>query len=145
MDSATAPDYERLYVARATSRGGRDDRVVSDDGALDVALKAPPELGGTGGASNPEQLMAAAYAACFHSALTLVASRQGVDPEADVQAEVALLKRNRADDYRIALAVRAHMPNVDRATAERVVGQAFDECPYTTAFRENTEINVQVT
>src|SRR4030088_150814 len=91
--SATGPTplTKRLYTARATATGGRAGHAVSDDGILDVNLQPPKEMGGPGGATNPEQLFAAGYAACFQSALGAVGRRQGVNTEDSlVEADVSI-------------------------------------------------------
>ncbi|MFC4059595.1 Ohr family peroxiredoxin [Planomonospora corallina] len=137
--------YVTLYTARASSGGGRAGRVASDDGLLDLEMRAPRQLGGPGGAPNPEQLMAAAYAACFHSSLELVAGRSGADTaDACVEAAVELRKRGKSDDYAIGVEVTVRMPKVDRDTAERLAGQAHRHCPYSKALLGGAEVEVRV-
>ncbi|MEU7888456.1 Ohr family peroxiredoxin [Microbispora bryophytorum] len=134
--------YDDLYTARASSKLGK---VASDDGMLDVRVKAPGELGGPGGATNPEQLLAAAYASCFHNSLTLVAGRQGVRTcDATVETSVTLRKRGTADDYTIATELTVRLPGVEPAAARRLVEQAHGECPYSRAFMEGAEVHVHL-
>ncbi|GGO28013.1 hypothetical protein GCM10010116_56160 [Microbispora rosea subsp. aerata] len=134
--------YDDLYTARASSSLGK---VASDDGMLDVRIKAPGELGGPGGATNPEQLLAAAYASCFHNSLTLVAGRQGVPTtDATVDTTVTLRKRGTADDYTIATDLTVRLPEVEPETARRLVDQAHRECPYSRAFMQGAEVHVHL-
>ncbi|WP_328709077.1 Ohr family peroxiredoxin [Microbispora hainanensis] len=134
--------YDDLYTARASSAHGT---VTSDDGMLDVHVKAPGELGGPGGATNPEQLLAAAYASCFHNSLTLVAGRQGVNTSgATVDTAVTLRKRGTADDYTIATDLAVRLPGVEPETARRLVEQAHGECPYSRAFTQGAEVHVHL-
>ncbi|WP_169948493.1 Ohr family peroxiredoxin [Microbispora sp. H11081] len=134
--------YDDLYTARASSALGK---VASDDGMLDVRVKAPDELGGPGGATNPEQLLAAAYASCFHNSLTLVAGRQGVRTvDATVDTSVTLRKRGVADDYRIATDLTVRLPGVEPETARRLVEQAHWECPYSRAFMQGAEVHLHL-
>ncbi|WP_285785519.1 Ohr family peroxiredoxin [Microbispora sp. NBRC 16548] len=134
--------YDDLYTARASSALGK---VASDDGMLDVRIKAPGELGGPGGATNPEQLLAAAYASCFHSSLTLVAGRQGVrTSDATVDTAVTLRKRGTADDYTITTDLTVRLPGVEPEAARRLVEQAHGECPYSRAFMQGAEVHVHL-
>ncbi|WP_220503046.1 Ohr family peroxiredoxin [Microbispora sp. H10885] len=134
--------YDGLYTARASSALGK---VASDDGLLDVRIKAPPELGGPGGETNPEQLLAAAYASCFHNSLTLVAGRQGTrTADATVDASVTLRKRGAADDYTISTDVTVRLPGVEPETARRLVDETHRMCPYSRAFAHGAEVHVHV-
>ena len=135
-----------LYTAEATAWGGREGRAASSDGVLDVQLVLPKELGGPGGAAtNPEQLFAAGYAACFHSALKLVASGQGVDAsESAVTARVGI-GANDKGGFGLEVALEAEMPGVDPATAKALVEKAHEVCPYSNATRGNVEVTLSVT
>lgn len=134
--------YDDLYTARASSTLGH---VASDDGLLDVRIKAPEELGGPGGATNPEQLLAAAYASCFHNSLTLVAGRQGTrTADATVDTRVTLRKRGVADDYAISTDVTVRLPGVEPEVARRLVDQAHRECPYSRALAQGSEVHVHL-
>jgi Ohr subfamily peroxiredoxin len=132
-----------LYQTAATSTGdGRNGRSRTVDGVLDVTLATPKELGGAGGATNPEQLFAAGYAACFHSALKLVARKQQVDLAGSaVTAEVGLVRQG--PGYVLQVAIEAELPGVEAPVAEQLLAAAHQVCPYSHATRGN--IDVQVT
>lgn len=130
-----------LYTARATAVGGREGHVRSDDGFVDIDLQLPPALGGKGGASNPEQLFAAGYAACFEGALRLVARTRGIAiSSASIEAEVDIGK----DETSFGLAVRLHakVGGVDQATADALAQGAHQVCPYSKATRGNIPVSV---
>jgi osmotically inducible protein OsmC len=135
-----------LYTAKATAFGdGRTGTARSSDGTLDLTLTIPRELGGTGDpGTNPEQLFAAGYAACFHSALRLVARQEKTQtPGSDVTAQVGIGAR---DDGGFGLAVEllVSLPGVEPTTAERLVTAAHDVCPYSHATRGNIEVRVNI-
>jgi lipoyl-dependent peroxiredoxin len=134
-----------LYTAEATAWGGRAGRVASSDGVVDVELAVPKEMGGPGGArTNPEQLFAAGYAACFHSALTLVARKAGVDvSESAITAKVGIGPTD-GGGFALDVELEAELPGVDRDTAERLVAQAHQVCPYSNATRGNVEVSLAV-
>jgi lipoyl-dependent peroxiredoxin len=130
-----------LYTARATAVGGREGQVRSDDGFVDLALQLPTALGGKGGATNPEQLFAAGYAACFEGALRLVARTRGIAiSSASIEAEVDIGK----DETSFGLAVRLHakVGGVDQATADALAEGAHQVCPYSKATRGNIPVDV---
>ena len=135
-----------LYTAEATAWGGREGRAASSDGVLDLQLAVPKELGGPGGAaSNPEQLFAAGYAACFHSALKLVGKAQGVNvDESAVTARVGI-GANDAGGFGLQVELEAELPGVDRETAKAVVDRAHEVCPYSNATRGNVEVTLTIT
>ncbi|SCG42069.1 peroxiredoxin, Ohr subfamily [Micromonospora echinaurantiaca] len=134
-----------LYTASARATGdGRDGHVQTSDGTLDLDLAVPKEMGGAGGAANPEQLFAAGYAACFHSALRLVARRAKADVTGSVvEAEVGI-GPNGAGGFGLAVTLVVDLPTVDRATAEQLVAQAHQVCPYSNATRGNIEVVLTV-
>ncbi len=134
-----------LYTAEATAWGGRDGRVSSTDGILDLTVTPPKELGGAGGATNPEQLFAAGWAACFHSALKLVArkSRQDADGST-VTAEVGIGPINGGAGYGLEVVLEVSLPGVDRAAAEELVAKAHEVCPYSNATRGNIKVDLKV-
>ncbi|MFI5484486.1 organic hydroperoxide resistance protein [Micromonospora echinaurantiaca] len=134
-----------LYTASARATGdGRDGHVQTSDGMLDLDLAVPKEMGGAGGAANPEQLFAAGYAACFHSALRLVARRAKADVTGSVvEAEVGI-GPNGAGGFGLAVTLVVDLPTVDRATAEQLVAQAHQVCPYSNATRGNIEVALTV-
>ena len=134
-----------LYTATAISTGdGRNGHVTSSDGILDVDVRMPKELGGAGGATNPEQLFAAGYAACFHSALKLVTKAAGVDVDGtEVVADVSLLA-NGNGGFGLAVALEVAIPNADEATARSLVEKAHTVCPYSNATRGNIEVTLNL-
>lgn len=136
---------ETKYTAEAVSTGdARNGHVRSSDGLVDQDLRMPKELGGAGGASNPEQLFAAGYAACFHGALRLVAKNAGVQVPEDstVTAQVGI----GPDDGGLGLAVvlTAALPGIDKATADDLVNKAHEVCPYSKATRGNIDVRLDV-
>ncbi|MBQ0828956.1 organic hydroperoxide resistance protein [Streptomyces tagetis] len=135
---------DALYTAAATATHGREGRAVSSDGTLDLPLAAPVEMGGDGGGTNPEQLFAAGYAACFGSALALVGRRAGVGlADAAVTAEVGIGREG--EGFGLAVTLRVELPvEVDEATGRDLVGQAHQVCPYSRATRGNISVTLVV-
>jgi Ohr subfamily peroxiredoxin len=136
-----------LYTASATATGGRAGHVRSAEGALDFDLAWPTALGGAGGAgTNPEELFAAGYAACFAQALVRAARDRGValgGPPA-VTAEVGVGRRENGR-LNLAVALRASLPGVERTQAEALVALAHEEiCPYSRATRGNIDVQAMV-
>ena len=134
-----------LYTARATAHGGRDGRTASEDGKLDVTVAPPKELGGNGEGTNPEQLFAAGFASCFHSALKLVARRvrQNAD-NSTVTAEVGIGPIHGGAGYGLEVELVVSLPDVDRAVAEELVTKAHEVCPYSNATRGNLKVDLVV-
>ncbi len=137
---------EKLYTAQATATGGRNGQVKSSDGVLDLEVRIPKEMGGSGGAyTNPEQLFAAGYAACFDSALSMIIRTEKVKTgTTTVTAEVSIGK-NDAGGFGLAVTLDVNVPGVDQATAEALVAKAHQVCPYSNATRNNVEVTLQVT
>ena len=133
-----------LYTAAATARGGREGEVVSDDGVLDLSLTLPKELGGPGGDhTNPEQLFAAGYAACFHSALKRIAGQQKLDvEESSITARVGLGIDGKA--FGLAVTLVGAFPALDPAQGEKLMHDAHQVCPYSRATRGNVEVTLEV-
>ncbi|MDT8910831.1 organic hydroperoxide resistance protein [Amycolatopsis sp. PS_44_ISF1] len=134
---------DAIYTAAATARGaGRNGEVTSSDGVIDEALAVPREMGGPGGdKTNPEQLFAAGYSACFHSALQAVAREAKVKlPESTVDAEVSLYKQEVG--FKLGVALHVTVPGLDQAEADRLVEQAHQVCPYSNATRGNIEVTL---
>ncbi len=132
-----------LYTASATARGGRAGHVISADGILDLDMRPPAEMGGPGGASNPEELFAAGYAACFQSALAVVGRRQGVDTaESTVEADVTIGTIG-GGGYGLAVALRVSIPDVDTRTVQELAEAAHAVCPYSNATRGNIEVTLE--
>jgi lipoyl-dependent peroxiredoxin len=133
-----------LYTASATATGGRAGHVVSADGILDLDLRPPVEMGGPGGATNPEELFAAGYAACFQSALAAVGRRQGVDTAAStVEADVTIGTIG-GGAYGLAVRLRVSIPDVDASTLQELTEAAHAVCPYSNATRGNIEVTLHV-
>ena len=131
---------DALYTAVATATHGRDGRAVTNDGKLDLDMALPVELGGNGQGTNPEQLFAAGYAACFASALGLVGRAAKVDvSDAAVTAEVGIGKEG--EGFALKATLRVELPDtVDEATGRKLVEQAHQVCPYSNATRGNIDV-----
>ena len=133
------------YTASATTTAGRNGHVDSSDGTIHFDLAMPKELGGSGkaGATNPEQLFAAGYSACFGSAIMAVASAQKIKPEdVKVTADVTLHTEN--NDFRLAVKLAVAITGLDRATAEQLVHKAHEVCPYSKATRNNVPVELTI-
>jgi lipoyl-dependent peroxiredoxin len=136
-----------LYTATATSTGNAraGGHTVSSDGVLDVTLAIPAEMGGPGGGTNPEQLFAAGYASCFHSALKTVAASQKIAiSDSAVVADIGIAP-NGVGGYQLSAALHVELGGVDQATAEKLVEQAHQVCPYSNATRGNIEVTLETT
>jgi lipoyl-dependent peroxiredoxin len=134
-----------IYQTAATSTGdGRNGRSRTVDGMLDVTLAVPKELGGEGGATNPEQLFATGYAACFHSALKLVARQAGVAlADSAITVEVGLVRRE-PRGFGLRVAIEAELPGVPAEQAEQLVAAAHEVCPYSAAVRGNVDVALTI-
>ena len=134
-----------LYIASAVATGdGRNGHVRSTDGILDTEVRTPTELGGPGGATNPEQLFAAGYAACFHSALKLAAAQAKADTtDSEVVADVSL-GSNDAGGFGLAVQLEITLPALEPQEALALVEQAHQVCPYSNATRGNIEVTLTV-
>jgi Ohr subfamily peroxiredoxin len=133
-----------VYTASATSTGdGRTGHVRSSDGVLDLDLAVPKEMGGPGGAlTNPEELFAAGYAACFHSALRGIARREKITLEdTAITVDVGIGQRDEGG-FGLTVAIEAEIPSVDAATAERLLEAAHQLCPYSNATRGNIDVTL---
>src|SRR5499427_9025373 len=138
-----APLPKRLYTATATAYGGRDGRVATDDGKLEVTVAPPRELGGSGAGTNPEQLFAAGYAACFGSAIAAVARiRKVTTGPVSVTTKVTL--GTIGQGYGLAVELEASLPDLPRDQAEALVAAAHQVCPYSNATRGNIVVDVRV-
>ncbi|MFF7328443.1 organic hydroperoxide resistance protein [Streptomyces sp. NPDC090306] len=135
---------DALYTAVATATHGRDGRAVSTDGKLDLQLAVPVEMGGSGEGTNPEQLFAAGYAACFASALGAVGRAAKVDvSDAAVTGEVGIGKEG--EGFALAVTLRIELPDtVDAETGRKLVEQAHQVCPYSNATRGNIPVELVV-
>ncbi|WP_416211188.1 organic hydroperoxide resistance protein [Nitrospirillum sp. BR 11828] len=136
-----------LYTTSATATGGREGQAKSVDGVLDVKLTTPKELGGAGGnGTNPEQLFAAGYSACFLGALKFVAAKAKVKvPEnATVSAQVGIGPREDGTGFGLDVALTITLPGIDAETANSLVQQAHIVCPYSHATRGNLDVRLNV-
>jgi len=136
-----------LYTTQATSTGGRSGSSKSADGALAVTLTTPKELGGDGApGTNPEQLFAAGYSACFLGALKFVAGKAGVKipAESTVTGKVGIGPRDDGQGFGIEAALTITVPGVDRPTVEKLVEQAHVVCPYSHATKGNIPVTLTV-
>ncbi|WP_405690737.1 organic hydroperoxide resistance protein [Streptomyces sp. NBC_00057] len=135
---------EALYTAVATATHGREGRAITPDGKLDLQLAIPAEMGGSGQGTNPEQLFAAGYAACFASALGLVGRQAKIDvSDAAVTGEVGIGKQG--EGFGLAVTLRVELPEtVDEATGRKLVEQAHQVCPYSNATRGNIPVELVI-
>jgi osmotically inducible protein OsmC len=135
-----------IYTAIATASGdGRNGHAQSSDGILDVDLATPKEMGGAGGATNPEQLFAAGYAACFHSALKAVARERKLTlADTAVTAEVGI-GPNDAGGFGLEVALHVEIGGLEQATADELVEAAHQLCPYSNATRGNIPVTLEAT
>ncbi len=137
-----------LYTAHATSTGGRSGTTESSDGVVKLALTTPKELGGAGGnGTNPEQLFAAGYSACFIGAMKAVAARQKINLPAEVSitSDVAIgPMTGKEGAFGIAVKMAISVPGMDRAAAEKLVATAHEVCPYSNATRGNIDVALTV-
>jgi lipoyl-dependent peroxiredoxin len=137
-----------LYTAKATAEGGREGHTASDDGRLDVKLVPPASMGGPadGVGTNPEQLFAAGYASCFHSALKLVARRMKLDADdSSVTAEVSIGPGEGMLGYGLAVKLTVALPKVDdREQAQQIVDTSHQVCPYSNATRGNVNVELSL-
>ena len=131
-----------LYTAKAYTTGGRDGRSVSSDGLLDVKLAPPKELGGMGGATNPEQLFAAGYSACFMGALKHVASLKKVAVPVDAAIDASVDIGPIPAGFGIAARLDISLPGMDRAVAQDLIDTAHQVCPYSNATRGNIVVEL---
>ncbi|GHH82319.1 organic hydroperoxide resistance protein [Streptomyces sulfonofaciens] len=140
----TIQPVDVLYTAVATAENGRDGRVASDDGKLDVTVNPPKELGGSGAGTNPEQLFAAGFSACFQSALGVVARQAKADISGSrVTAKVGIGKIA-SGGFGLTVELSVAIPSLDGATARELVEKAHQVCPYSNATRGNIEVLLTV-
>jgi len=131
-----------LYTAHAHTVGGRDGRSVTDDGLLDVKLTLPKAMGGAGTGTNPEQLFAAGYSACFMGALKHVASLKKVAVPADAAIDASVDIGPIPAGFGIAARLVVSLPGLDRAVAQELIDTAHQVCPYSNATRGNIEVEL---
>lgn len=134
-----------LYTAYAKATGGREGRAISSDGVLDISLATPKEMGGAGGVgTNPEQLFAAGYSACFLGAIKAVSGREKVAVPADAEINGVVGFGTLEVGYGIEVELKISLPGVDRADAERLVHAAHQVCPYSNATRGNVDVTLTI-
>ncbi|MGW0902270.1 organic hydroperoxide resistance protein [Streptomyces sp. NPDC002853] len=132
------------YTAVATAENGRDGRVATDDGKLDVVVNPPKEMGGSGAGTNPEQLFAAGYSACFQGALGVVARKENADISGSTVTAKVGIGQTEAGGFGLEVAITASIPNVDEATAQALIEKAHQVCPYSSATRGNIKVELAV-
>jgi len=134
------------YTAHATSTGGRDGRGKTDDGKLDLALSLPKEMGGDNKGTNPEQLFAVGYSACYLGAIRFVAGNEkvAITPDANVTAHVGVGPRWDGGGFGIEVALDVHLPGLDKAKAEDIAAKAHVVCPYSHATKGNIKITTTI-
>lgn len=134
-----------LYQTTVEVTGGRNGKVKSEDGILALEVRMPKELGGVEGYTNPEQLFAAGYAACFDSALNLVMNQEKVKPESPsvVKATVGL-HTNGAGGFGLAVSLAVHIPGLEKDAAQQLVEKAHSVCPYSNATRGNIDVELTI-
>ncbi len=133
-----------VYTAKAHTTGGREGRSTSDDGLLDVKLSPPKAMGGAGGATNPEQLFAAGYSACFMGALKHVAGMKKIAVPADASIDAEVDIGPIPQGFGIAARLAISLPGMDRAVAQDLVDTAHKVCPYSNATRGNIVVELSL-
>ncbi|MCA1012373.1 organic hydroperoxide resistance protein [Halobacillus halophilus] len=129
-----------MFTAHATAQGGRNGHVKSDDGLIDQNLVMPGESDEKG--SNPEQLFAATYSACYDGALNLVASKKKKDIDSEVTADVSLLKDEADNGFKIGVVLNVQVKGVSQEEAEELTQEAHKVCPYSKATRGNIDVEI---
>ena len=137
-----------IYTAHATSTGGRNGTTESSDGAIKLALVSPKEMGGSGAAgTNPEQLFASGYSACFLGAMKAVAAKQKISlpAEVSIKSDVSIgPMTGKPGAFGIAVSMAISIPGMDKAAAEALVATAHEVCPYSNATRGNIDVSLTV-
>lgn len=136
---------QHLYTTRATATGGREGQAHSDDQKLQVTLSTPKELGGAGGSgTNPEQLFAAGYSACFIGAIKFVAGQQKIALPADlsIEGEVGIGLNPQGVGFAIDVTLNISLPGMDKAAAQSLIEEAHQVCPYSNATRGNVDVKL---
>lgn len=133
-----------IYTAHAQATGGREGRASSSDEKLDVKLAPPKEMGGDGNGSNPEQLFAAGYSACFIGALQVVAGREKAKLPKDTKIDGAVGIGPMGEAFGIEVALTIHLPGMEKSVADDLVAKAHEVCPYSNATRGNIDVSLNV-
>ena len=135
-----------LYTAEALATGaGRDGHGRTSDGRLDLDLAVPQDMGGSGEGTNPEQLFAVGYAACFHSALQVVAREAKADISDSAVGSRVHIGPNDAGGFQLAVELEVTLPHLDAEAAQQLADKAHEVCPYSNATRGNIDVTVTVT
>jgi osmotically inducible protein OsmC len=134
------------YTAHGSATGGRDGKGRTDDGKVDVGLGVPKEMGGGGNGTNPEQLFAVGYSACYLGALKFVAGKEGVkiSDDAKVSTNVGIGPRSDGGGFGLTISQEVSLPGVDKAKAEDLVKKAHVVCPYSHSIRRNIDVQTKV-
>jgi len=138
---------DAIYSATATTTGGREGQSATSDGKLEVTLSTPKELGGAGGdGTNPEQLFAAGYSACFIGAMKHVAGAQKLKLPSDmsITAVVGIGENTAGKGFMISADMTVNLPGMDKDAATKLVDDAHEVCPYSNATRGNIDVNLSV-
>ena len=133
-----------LYTAEVTSTGGRDGRATSSDNKLDLGLSVPKEMGGMGTGTNPEQLFAAGYSACFMSAMGFVAGKEKIKLPADAKINGRVGIGPIPQGFGFQVELKVSLPGIDQATAQSLVDKAHQVCPYSNATRGNIDVKINI-
>jgi len=133
-----------LYTAKAHTTGGRDGHAKSDDGLLDVTLSPPKAMGGPGKGTNPEQLFAAGYSACFMGALKFVAGQRKIPVPGDASIDASVDIGPIPQGFGIAAKLVVHLPGMEPTLARDLVDAAHQVCPYSNATRGNIDVQIAV-
>lgn len=135
-----------LYTANATSTGGRDGHGKTDDGKVDVALSLPKSMGGDEKGTNPEQLFAVGYSACYLGAIKFVAGQEKValSKDSSVTAHVSVGPRDDGGGFGLAVALDVSLPGIDKAKAEEITKKAHVVCPYSHATKGNIQVTTKI-
>jgi osmotically inducible protein OsmC len=135
-----------LYTATATATGGRNGKVSSSDGILDLEVRTPKELGGANNNyTNPEQLFAAGYAACFDSALNLVIQKSKIKTGTTTVTAHVGIGKNESEGFGLVVTLEANIPGVEQSVADALIAKAHQVCPYSNATRGNVEVTLKTT
>lgn len=133
-----------LYTAHAHTTGGREGRSSTSDGILRVTLTPPKEMGGSGKATNPEQLFAVGYSACFLGAMKYVAAQKKIKIPDSTSIDASVSLGPTSQGFGIAVKMGISLPNLDRKVAQEIIDEAHQVCPYSNATRGNIEVNLSL-
>ncbi|MBX9767456.1 MAG: organic hydroperoxide resistance protein [Bdellovibrionales bacterium] len=133
-----------LYSAHAMSHGGRDGHVRPSDGMIDMKVRVPKEMGGASGATNPEQLFAAGYSACFENAILFVARAQKLNPGATEVAATVGIGPNEAGGFQLSVKLEVKIPGLPKDQAQSLIDAAHKVCPYSNATRGNVPVELML-